>query len=238
VDAPGPSSRLSRVHECAYHPRRLAAVPWRNEMDRTGKRGVRIATLGALLLLLLASCDNDPAHDPAEWTGAPWRLVEGPLPDDRASIRAWFQSVDDPSISTLPPFTIAEGQEVVLQLSFIESGGQGSVRAASVLPNADGFACDPNCETHLSGCDPCIAADMLRAVVAEREPVIASLDQSPGTWFVADAIDVGSAGSHETIAQLWFAQPNGSWVFKFDASNVDDVEIAAEAMADALAVGS
>jgi hypothetical protein len=222
--------------DAAYHPRRPAAVRWRNEMDRPGKRGVRTATLGALLLL--ASCGSDAAHDPAEWAGLPWRLGHGPLPDDRTSIRAWFQSVDDPSISTLPPFTIAEGQEVVLHLSFIESGGQGSIRAASVVPDADGFACDPNCETHLSGCDPCTAADMMRAVVAEREAVLASLDQTRGTWFVADAIDVGSAGSHETIAQLWFAHPNGSWVFKIDASNVDDVEIAAEAMADALASGS
>jgi hypothetical protein len=48
----------------------------------------------------------------------------------------------------------------------------------------------------------------------------------------------GAPGATRRSPQLWFAHPNGSWVFKIDASNVDDVEIAAEAMADALASGS
>lgn len=179
--------------------------------------------------LLLAGC-SDPAHNPLEWAGAPWSLRDAQLPDDRPSIRVWFEGAEDPGT---PPFTIAKGTQVILLASF--GGGQAEVGAAWLVGDDIGQACDPSCITQLSGCDPCTAADILRAVVAQREPVLASLDRSAETWFVAAATDVSDdAGSRSVIAQLWFGQPDGSWVFRIDASNVDDVKLVAEALADAL----
>ena len=40
------------------------------------------------------------------------------------------------------------------------------------------------------------------------------------------------------IAKLWFGQPDSSWVFTIDASNVDRVKLVAEALADALPAGT
>lgn len=196
-------------------------------------RSVLLATAGALLL---AGC-SDPAHDPAEWAGAPWSLRDAQLPDDRPSIRAWFDGAEDLGTSTVPAFTIHKGTQVVLVASF--AGGQAEVGAAWLVGDDIGQACDPSCITHLSGCDPCTAADMLRAVVAQREPVLASLDRSAGTWFVAASTEgTNWTGDRWVQTQLWFGQPDGSWVFRIDASNVDDVKLVAEALADALPAGT
>lgn len=203
------------------------------EVDRFVTRSVVLAAVGALLL---AGC-SDPAHDPAEWAGAPWSLRDAQLPDDRPSIRAWFEGAEDPGTSTFPPSTIHKGTQVILLGTF--GGGQAEVGAAWLVGDEIGQACDPSCITQLSGCDTCTAADMLRAVVAQRESVLASLDRSAETWFVAAATDVSDdAGSRSVIAQLWFGQPDGSWVFRIDAPNVDRVKLVAEALADAFPAGT
>lgn len=191
-----------------------------------------LATTGALLL---AGC-SDPAHDPAEWAGAPWSLRDAQLPDDRPTIRAWFKGVHRSSGIRTLVLTISK-REVLLLVA--EHGGQADVKAAWLVPRESGSVCDPGCETLLPGCDPCTAADMLRAVVAQRETVLASIDRSAGTWFVAAATDIpGDFGSRGVNVELWFGQPGSSWVFRIDASNVDRVKLVAEALADALPAGT
>lgn len=198
-------------------------------------------TVATALGLVLSSC-SDPAHDPETWEGVPWALRDARLPGDRASIRNWFEAVgDEAGVSILPPFTIHQGKQVILELGFGKTGNdrRATVDAASVVPDEDGLACSPMCETHLMGCDPCTAADMMRALSSNREPVLESLDPSAAVWFIAAATDIESqSGYRGTRVDLWFAAPDGEWVFRIESGDVQSVRSAAKLLVNALSASS
>jgi hypothetical protein len=138
-------------------------------VDRFVTRSVVLATVGALLL----GGWSDPAHDPAEWAGVPWSLRDAQLPDDKSTVLAWLKDVHRSSFEGVragPPFTITRTQ-VLVSVSFSVSGREGAeVGAAWLVPDKVGQVCDPLCHAGLE-CDRCTTADMLRAVVAQHDPV-------------------------------------------------------------------
>ena len=206
----------------------------RAEPMRRVARSLLVTAVAAALWL--PACSQDLAHDPAMWSGAPWGLRDADLPDDRPSIRATFGSIEEQGLFVLPPYALLGGRQIVLNLSFDESAGGARIVAAALVPEpGTGAICSAGCYTKLSGCDPCTTSDMLRAIAREQDAVVTRMGPVDPPPFVATAFDYNSqSGAHGTIAALWFADPDGSWVYEIDASTVDDVRIAAEALARAL----